>query len=156
MSEPSGAPARASLPVLKYGLIDVDSFALGLGSRRTDDVINALYLSREVLRFDVPMNFHNEDAYGVGCHELTRKLRVEGIKIKYDGSIDNMSHKAGKLFSKYESNNLGYAAQFVWDSTATHGYFGVTHLHPEHVFLAARILKDLEMRRKVLEEDTKK
>lgn len=88
----------------------IESFIAGLGNKSNIDINNAVFIAKELLNIDVPLEFRGAGRHGVKCLRLYRIL--EGTN---PAKKDQKTFHIGKILSEYNSRELMLMAAYLWN-----------------------------------------
>jgi hypothetical protein len=115
-----------------YSIEAVSSFVNGFKRQDATDVINAMYVAKNIFKIEVPFDFQSRGSRGVDSPEIRKILFFSNIK-------DSRNHKkvteTARQLSKLNSKRLGWLAQYIMN--------GRTHLYPKEADEAVGIQEEL-------------
>jgi len=114
-------------------LVILKSFLEGFRRDNPPDVINALFITKNLTKQEIPFEFQNRDNNGVDSPEIRRLLVFNGKELEKQEAIQEEFEDFGKKLAELAPNELKWAAQFLKN--------GETHLFPEEVKMAKESLK---------------
>ena len=91
----------------------LSSFIKGFGRENASDVINALFIAKELMNAEVSLDFENRDNNGVDSPEIRRLLFFNKDYLLEHAETQNIFFKAGRVLSKLNSKELRWTAQFL-------------------------------------------
>ena len=88
----------------------IESFIAGLGNENTKDINNAVFIAKELLDLNVPLDFRGAGRHGVKSLKLYRILE-DATPIQKD----QKAFHVGKILSECTSRELMLMASYLWN-----------------------------------------
>jgi len=104
------------------------SFVKGFGRTDKTDIINALFVAKNIFHFDFPFDFESRGSRGVDSSEIRKLLFFTKIETKKN---HKEVFKVATQLSEVDSKRLGWLAQYVMN--------GEVHLYPKEAEKARKI-----------------
>jgi hypothetical protein len=114
----------------------LSSFIKGFGRNDASDIINALFVAKNLSKLECPFPFENRDNNGVDSPEIRKLIFFNNDALKDQEEIPQF-HQMGERMSKMQSKELKWVAQYLKN--------GETHLFPNEAKKAKKSLKQLEL-----------
>lgn len=92
--------------------IKLSIFIKGLGKENEEDINNAVFIAKNSLLFDIPLDFRDGGRLGIQSYSLYALL---GELSKWIHDIDGKSFETGKLLSEFSSEELRLMASYLWN-----------------------------------------
>jgi hypothetical protein len=112
----------------------LSSFRAGFGEKESTDVINGLFVAFMKLGEKLLFDFESRGSFGVDSKEIRKILVFDSVPKTRKNN--EKFFEAGKLISKFSSDEIGWVAQYLIDSD--------NHLYPSEAKIAVRLQKQLE------------
>lgn len=108
------------------------SFVNGFNKTNETDVINAIYVAKNVFSVDFPFDFESKGSRGVDSPEIRKLLFFSKIETRKN---HEKVFKAAKQLSEMDSKKLRWLAQYIMN--------GKTHLYKKEAKQAEKTRKSL-------------
>ena len=112
----------------------LSSFREGFGEKESTDVINGLFVAFMKLGEKLLFDFESRGSFGVDSKEIRKILVFDSVPKTRKNN--EKFFEAGKLISKFSSDEIGWVAQYLIDSD--------NHLYPSEAKTALIVQKKLE------------
>ena len=112
----------------------LSSFIKGFGRSDASDVINALFVAKNLSKIECPFTFENRDNNGVDSPEVRKLIFFNNGMLREQKEISEI-YQLGQRMSKIPSKELRWVAQYLKN--------GETHLFSHEAKKARELLRKL-------------